>query len=41
VLPVAAPIGLATTSLAEAFDGPPVRALRTTSVSIQVDPLAT
>jgi hypothetical protein len=41
VLEVAAPIGLATTSLEEAFDGPPVRALRTTPVSIQVDPLAT
>jgi hypothetical protein len=41
VLQVAAPIGLATTSLAEAFDGTPVRPLRTTSVSIHVDPLAT
>ena len=41
VLQVAAPIGLATTSLEEAFDGPPVRSLRTTSISIQVDPLST
>jgi hypothetical protein len=40
VLEVAAPIGLATTSLEEVFDGPPARALRTTPVSIQVDPLA-
>jgi hypothetical protein len=40
LLEVAAPIGLATTSLEEAFDGPPVRTLRTTSVSIQVDPLS-
>ena len=41
VLEVAAPIGLATTSLEEAFDGPPVRTLRTASISIQVDPLST
>jgi hypothetical protein len=41
VLEVAVPIGLATTSLEEAYDGAPVRALRTTAVSIQVDPLAT
>jgi hypothetical protein len=41
VLEVAAPIGLATTSLEEAVDGPPVRALRATSVSIQVHPLST
>ena len=41
VLEGAAPIGLATTTAEEAFDGRPVRALRTTSVSIQVDPLST
>jgi len=41
VLEVAAPIGLATTSLEETFDGPAVRPLRTTSISIQVDPLST
>jgi hypothetical protein len=40
VLEVAAPIGLATTTAAESFEGPPVRALRTSSVSIQVHPLS-
>ena len=41
VIEVAASLGVATTMPDEAFDGPATRALRTTSVSIQIDPLST
>jgi hypothetical protein len=41
VLQVAAPFGIATTTPDESFDGLALRALRTTSVAIQVDPLST
>jgi pyruvate/2-oxoglutarate dehydrogenase complex dihydrolipoamide acyltransferase (E2) component len=37
---VGAPLGVATTSPDEPFDAPGARALRTTSVAIQVDPLS-
>jgi pyruvate/2-oxoglutarate dehydrogenase complex dihydrolipoamide acyltransferase (E2) component len=40
VLSVAAPLGVATTTIEEAADGPAARMLRTTSVSIQIDPLS-
>lgn len=40
VLEVGARIGVATTGPAEAVDTPDARALRTTSVAIQVDPLS-
>jgi len=40
VVEVAAAIGVATTIATEALAGPPVRALRTSSVSIQVHPLS-
>lgn len=40
VLAVGAPLGVATTTPDEAADGAGARALRTTSVAIQVDPLA-
>jgi hypothetical protein len=41
VIEVATSLGVATTMPDEAFDGPATRALRTTSVSIQIDPLST
>jgi hypothetical protein len=41
IVKVAELLGVATTMPDEAFDGPAMRALRTTSVSIQVDPLST
>jgi hypothetical protein len=40
VLDVGAPLGIATSAPDETFDGPASRALRTTSVAIQVDPLS-
>jgi hypothetical protein len=40
VLDVGAPLGVATTTPDETFDGPATRSLRTTSVAIQVDPLS-
>ena len=40
VLP-SAPLGVASTSSEETLDRPPTRALRTTCVSIPVDPLST
>jgi hypothetical protein len=35
-----APIGLATSTADESVEGAPARALRTTSVAIQIDPLS-
>ena len=40
VLDVGARIGIATTDAAEGTEGQPARALRTTSVAIQTDPLS-
>ncbi len=40
VLDVGAPLGVATTDGSESTEGPAARALRTTSVAIQIDPLS-
>jgi hypothetical protein len=40
VLEVGGALGVATTTLDESLEGDPTRALRTTSVAIQVDPLS-
>ena len=40
LLAVGAPLGVATSTADEPCDGPGARALRTTSVAVQVDPLA-
>lgn len=40
VVPVGGPLGIATSTPDEGADGPAARALRTTSVAIQVDPLS-
>lgn len=40
VVPIASVMGMATSTAGESTEGQPVRALRTTSVAIQVDPLS-